>query len=278
MTLQSGTLLGIPLFERFAASSQQALDAVFTRCHRDPACHGAFPHLTAEWARLRASIAARPVTLPARLSPTRTTVRLDSELLGSVIHHLLLSASTAAYIPLLIHTLAVAKDRQAVLAPVIRHLAGAGLPSADGNAVVGYPIRCTEPWARFQPGQLTGDHSYYYSAELADARWWQYVCSLIPVPGAAASYPLQEPSSVPVLMINGTADPQDPPASMSGARAIWPNSRLLIEPGQSHDISLPAWQQCDAGIVQAFIEHADAKKLNTECLSQVGLPAFPLSW
>jgi pimeloyl-ACP methyl ester carboxylesterase len=49
MTLLGGTLLGIPLFERFPQASQQALDQVLTRCVSDPACHDAFPRLDTEW-------------------------------------------------------------------------------------------------------------------------------------------------------------------------------------------------------------------------------------
>ena len=79
-------------------------------------------------------------------------------------------------------------------------------------------------------------------------------------------------------MINGTADRQDPPASMSGAQDIWPGSRLLIEPGQSHDIDLQAWMQCDAGLIQTFVEQANAKGLDTSCLTQVALPSLPSQW
>jgi hypothetical protein len=79
-------------------------------------------------------------------------------------------------------------------------------------------------------------------------------------------------------MINGTADPQDPPANMSGAQDIWPNSRLLAEPGQSHEIDFGAWTQCDAGLIQAFVEHANARQLNASCLTQVALPSFPAHW
>ena len=78
-------------------------------------------------------------------------------------------------------------------------------------------------------------------------------------------------------MINGTADPQDPPASMSGAQQIWPDSRLLAEPGQSHEIDQGAWQ-CDADLIRVFVEHANAKQLNASCLTQVVLPSFPTVW
>ena len=79
-------------------------------------------------------------------------------------------------------------------------------------------------------------------------------------------------------MINGTADPQDPPANMSGGQKIWPNSRLLTEPGQAHSIDLRVWLQCDADLVQAFVQHASASGLDTGCLAQVALPPFPAHW
>ena len=62
-------------------------------------------------------------------------------------HQMLLSADTAAYVPLLIHSLAAAKDQPAAVAAVIRHLLANGLlPSSESQSVIGYPIRCAEPW------------------------------------------------------------------------------------------------------------------------------------
>jgi pimeloyl-ACP methyl ester carboxylesterase len=280
MTLISGTLLSIPLYEQVPQASQQALDSVFARCASDPACHGAFPHLAAEWAQLRASLAAQLVTLPAAQSPTGTAIQVDDDVLASEVHQLLTGASTAVYIPLLIHTLATAKNQAAALATVARQIQAAGLPQGGflPVSVISYPIRCAEPWARYRPGQIADPSSYYYQYILADAQFWQYACTLIPAPGAAASYGPPKPSDVPVLMINGTADPQDPPANMSGAQAIWPDSRLLSEPGQSHNIDYLAWTQCAAGLTQAFIEHANAKQLDASCLTQVALPPFPTQW
>jgi pimeloyl-ACP methyl ester carboxylesterase len=279
MTLLGGTLLGIPLFERFPQASQQALDQVFARCASDPACHDVFPRLGAEWATLRASLARSPVNVPAALSPTATAIRLDDALLAAGVHQLLLSANAAVYLPLLIHSLFTVKDQPGALAGVVRQMTVHGLlPGPESQSVIGYPIRCAEPWARLLPAQITGTSSYYYQANVQGARWWQYVCTLIPAPGDAADYGPQRPSQVPVLMINGTADPQDPPANMSGAQRVWPSSRLLAEPGQSHTTDLRAWLQCGADLVQAFIEHASASGLNLSCLAKVARPSFPLQW
>ena len=85
-------------------------------------------------------------------------------------------------------------------------------------------------------------------------------------------------TDTPVLMINGTADPQEPPANMAGAQRIWPNSLQIIEPGQSHSIDINAWNQCDGTLVRTFVETASVKGLNTGCLAQVTLPQFAVSW
>ena len=218
------------------------------------------------------------MTLPAAQSPTGTAIHLDNAWLAFQVHQLLTGASTAVYVPLLIHTLAATKNRAAALAEAIRQLQAAGRLPSDTflpESVISYPIRCAEPWARYQPGQIADPSSYYYQYIQADAQFWQYACTLTPAPGAAASYGPPKPSNMPVLMINGTADPQDPPANMSGAQAIWPDSRLLVEPGQSHEINLEAFTQCDAGLIQTFVEHANAKQLNASCLTQVALPSFP---
>ncbi len=280
MTLLSGTLLSVPIFEWFPRASQQALDSVFARCAGDPPCRGAFPYLAAEWARLRASVASQPVTVPARQSPTGAAIRLDADGLATEVHQLLMmSAGTAAYLPLLIHTLVVAKDKPAAVAMIARHFIAAGLAdTGGGDSIIGYPIRCAEPWARLQPGQVSGSSSYYYPYWQGQARWWQYVCTLVPAPGAAARYGPQQPSAVPVLMINGSADPQDPPANVSGAAGIWPNGRLLIAPSQAHGIDLSTWLRCDTDLVQSFVEHANARQLQVGCLSDVTLPVFPLHW
>jgi pimeloyl-ACP methyl ester carboxylesterase len=280
MTLLSGTLLSVPIFERFPRASQQALNRVFARCAGDPPCHAAAPHLAADWARLRASVAARPVTLPARQSPTGAAIRLDGDGLATEVHQLLMmSASTAAYLPLLIHSLAVARDKRAAVATIARQLVAAGLVNSGGDdSAIGYPVRCAEPWARLRPGQVSGTGSYYYPYWEGQARWWQYVCTLIPASGAAARYGPQAPSAVPVLMINGTADPQDPPSNMPGTGSLWPNSRLLIAPGQAHGIDSGSWQHCEAGIVRAFVEQANAGRVNASCLSEAALPAFPVHW
>ena len=60
MTLLSGTLLTVPVLERFPQSGQDALDTVMTECGRDLSCHRAFPRLSSDWSTLWGALAESP--------------------------------------------------------------------------------------------------------------------------------------------------------------------------------------------------------------------------
>jgi pimeloyl-ACP methyl ester carboxylesterase len=262
MTLLAGSLLGIPLLERFPAASEQALDELFARCASDPACSVDFPHLAADWTTLRSAKWVDDVTL------------------ADGVHQVLMFAGTAAYLPLAINSLLATNGQRAALNSLARKMSDRGLTSGSGGSrsVIGYPIGCAEPWAQLTATDITDPASYYYRASVLSAQWWQYVCTLVPMSKAASDYGPARVTKTPVLMINGSADPQDPPANMAGAEQIWPNSRQIVEPGQSHSIDINSWMQCDGTLVMAFVDSASVTGLNTGCLAQVSLPAFQTSW
>jgi pimeloyl-ACP methyl ester carboxylesterase len=274
MTLSGGTLLDVPIFEVMPDSSQAALDALFARCDDDAACHAAFPTLRDDWRSLFDSVTADPVVLPADRSPDGETFTLTAEVLAGGVHELLLSADTAAQLPLIIHAFATAPDRVGFLDAYADRLAEepAGA-SSDSFLLMPLAIRCAEPWATFAPDEVAAQRadSYYAAAMLENARWWEQACSVMPTAGAAAGYEPAATSDVPVLMLNGDADPQDPPANMAGASELWPNSVQIVEPGQGHQIS--SWA-CSESIVAAFVEAGTAADLDTACIEFVAPPPF----
>jgi pimeloyl-ACP methyl ester carboxylesterase len=119
-----------------------------------------------------------------------------------------------------------------------------------------------------------GAGSYELSTTLANAEYWQHVCALWPSAGATADYGPAAVSDTPVLILNGTADPQDPPGNMAGAARLWPNSRQVAQPHQSHHIT--QWT-CHESIIDTFIDHGSTHALNTRCVTTVPLPAFSLT-
>jgi pimeloyl-ACP methyl ester carboxylesterase len=278
MSLESGTLLTIPIYEREPGNSQLALEHVFARCDADPACHQAFPHLAADWAALWASLGKSPWVVPAAQSPTRKTLRLDQDTLAAGIYQAL-ETSDIAPIPVLVHTLGAATNKTAALLSVAKVLQAAGLTGTGGGAtpMMLYEIECAEPWAIDQPGALSDQRaSFDYQNDLNTARWYQYVCPLIPKSAAAVGSQQLTASRVPVLSFNGDADPTDQPRNMAGMQIFWPDSREIVLPGQGHYVTSASWP-CEGALTQAFIEQASVAHLDTSCLAAIPAPAFDLT-
>ena len=57
-------------------------------------------------------------------------------------------------------------------------------------------------------------------------------------------------SNVPVVFVNGTADPADPPANVAAAPATMPNALLVSIPSGSHDVAATG---CIPALSTAFI-------------------------
>ncbi len=276
MTLLSGTLLDVPVFERFPENAQRALDLVFAECERDPACQQAFPALQADWAALWGSVAASPWVVPADQSPSGTEVSLDSSWVASKLHDLLLVATTQTRIPLLVHTLGATEDRIPALLAVTRAYPESPDAGSTEQQMLPYVIRCNEAWAHDDPSRLVGTDSFEYERDKSGAEWWRDVCALIPDASDTTATAELTKSDVPVLALNGEEDPQDPPGNMAGAEEIWPNSLALTVPGQGHDID-PGSAACEIPLIKSFIDEGGVNNLDTTCLSQLSGPSFDLT-
>jgi pimeloyl-ACP methyl ester carboxylesterase len=277
MTLMNGTLLTVPMFEREPGNSQLALDHVFALCESQPGCHQAFPHLAADWAALWASLGKSPWVLPAAQSPTGKTERLDQNTLANSVYQAL-HASEIAPIPVIVHTLGAATNKLAAWISVAKALQAAGLSGTGGGAtpMMQYEILCAEPWASSTPAALSDQRgSFDYQNDLNTARWWQYVCPLIPKSAAAVASQQLTKSRVPVLAFSGDADPNDQPRNMAGAQQFWPDSRDITLPGQGHSVTPASWT-CEGALIETFIARASVAHLNTGCLATVA-PAFDLT-
>jgi pimeloyl-ACP methyl ester carboxylesterase len=276
MTLLSGTLLDVPVLERFPESAQRALDNVFAECERNAACQQAFPQLRADWDALWRSVNAAPWVVPADRSPDGTEAVFDANWVASGMHEMLFVATTHTRIPLLVHTLGAADDKVAALLAIAQAYPDTTSTGSGDEQMLRYLIRCNEAWARYDPDQLVGTDSFEYERDRNDAEWWQSVCTSIPEAGDTASAAAPPPSDVPVLALNGEEDPQDPPANMAGATAVWPNSLALTVPGQGHDID-PASAGCEIPLIQSFIDQGAVTGLDTTCLAQLPPPECDLT-
>ena len=273
MTLLSGTLLDVPVFERFPESAQRALDRVFAECERDAACQRAFPPLRTDWDALWSSVNAAPWVVPADQSPTAP--RSSSTRTGS--HRGCTTccyvATTHARIPLVVHAVGAAEDRVAALLAVTQAYP-APAPRARATSRCSAFIRCNEAWAHYDPDQLVGIDSFEYKRDLSDAEWWRTCVRSSPKPATPPRRPAHEVQC---------------PYSPSTARRIrrtrpptWQEPSDLAEqpsltvPGQGHDID-PVSAPCVIPLVQSFVDRGAVTGLDTTCLSQLPPPTFDLS-
>ena len=276
LTLISGTPLTIALFERRPGNAQLALDHVFGLCQSQPACHRAFPHLAADWAALWASLGKSPWILPAAQSPTGKAERLDQDTVAAMVYQALYDGNIGP-IPVVVHTLGAATDKLAAWVSVARAFPAASGGASSANQMMRYAIQCDEPWESYRPAALSDQRgSFYYQTDLESARWWQYVCSLIPKSAAAAGHEQPTVSTVPLLAFNGAYDPVEQPRNWAGAQKAFPGSREIALPGQGHNTT-SSWDVCAGPLTQAFIEQAGVAHLNTGCLAAASAPPFDLT-
>jgi len=92
---------------------------------------------------------------------------------------------------------------------------------------------------------------------------------IVPADGEALA------SDVPMLLIVGEADPQNPPANVADAPSEFPNSLTVVVPGQAHTVGHLG---CMPSIIESFIEAGTVDGLDVSCAATgVPLPSFRTS-
>jgi pimeloyl-ACP methyl ester carboxylesterase len=261
-TLIGGTLLEVPIFERFPANSQRALAMAFARCARDPACRATYPDPAGDLRALTTRLDAGPVELPVTDPSTGEPARFTRSMLGPGLHTLLRDPATAALVPRVLHS-ASRGDWNDVLS-LQPGSAGSDAPSW---VLMNLTILCHEPWARLDPARMAGpgDRSYLSYADVRTLTVPEAVCALVPPPEPAAVYAPPVPVGVPMLFINGEVDPQDPPANVVAASRSYPDSLTVTAAGESHQFTRPG---CLATVIEAFIATASTQGLRSTCLAE----------
>jgi pimeloyl-ACP methyl ester carboxylesterase len=79
---------------------------------------------------------------------------------------------------------------------------------------------------------------------------------------------------VPVLLLAGDADPQDPPGNLTGWRTMFPDGRLVTVPGLAHGVIAYG---CLRLVVARFVASATTRGLDASCARRVPLPPIELS-
>jgi pimeloyl-ACP methyl ester carboxylesterase len=252
-TLDGASLPGSPVYELAARNAERALRLVTARCVAQTACRRAFPDTRAELAQMLARD-------PEGADDLATTVAV-----------LLRSPDDAVRVPLLVHQAAAGDG-----APLAREFAGhlgAELDARSRLPMFWITI-CGESWARFDAAatERASRGSFLARASVARAQLFRRACGAVPHVERAAEP--SGPSTVPVLLLAGNADPQDPPGNLAGWRRAFPNARLVIARGLGHGTIAYG---CLRLVVARFVGAGSARRLDTGCAGRVPLPRFELS-
>jgi pimeloyl-ACP methyl ester carboxylesterase len=274
VVLDGGTLLDVPILELIAANSQRALDILFDRCAADRACKQAFPDLRAEFDVVMKRISKHPVTTSVSHPWTGDPIVVDAPTFAAAVHGALLEETVIADLPRLVH--AAYRDRWDQVAQAIA-LAAGPMSRDTGQLVMSFVIRCSEAWARFDPVETarSGAGSYLRDVEVAIAEAQATSCAYAPKGVVPADDDKPVTSDVPVLLVLGGSDPQNPPANVADAPRDLPNSLTLVLPGHAHTVGHLG---CMPSIIESFIRAGAVDGLDVSCVSTgVPLPPFRTS-
>lgn len=271
VTLGGGSLLDIPVFERWAYNGQRALDLIFERCQADPACQDAFPNLREEFNALLARLASQPVKITFS-NPALGSAAITPEYLAPVIRLMTKDAKNDSALPLLIQRAYQENNWD----DFIQFIETNGNYEWWGPQIMEHVIRCSEKWAAFDPEEVArlGEGSYLKGFDVWLAQNQAASCKYTPHGETPEGRDPQPGSLVPVLIFNGDWDPIDPPDNMAGAKALWPNSTTLVLPYQGHSLSDYTAITCLWSIEDEFIQTGSAEGLDTGCLKNIQPTAF----
>jgi hypothetical protein len=143
-------------------------------------------------------------------------------------------------------------------------------PLDPNQLVMHNEIICFEPWAdgSAEAMQQYGKCSYYLNVALENLPEDSRAGNLLRRPLPEAIYAPQIGSKIPVLVLVGELDDQNPLENMAGAQELWPNVQIVMEPGQGHSSTVTS---CRIDIENVFISDP-LKTLDTTCLKDSAPP------
>jgi len=247
----SGSLLDVPLWQLSNTAQQHALDTVLDRCEGDASCKAAFPPVRVMLfdviTRLTASPATVTVTDP-HSGATRHATITASVFVGVLADYFLDNVQDAANLPAFLYAADLGDWPR-----LAQQLTVSAPPTNPTQTLVAaQSIICSDAWARMDPAAIraSGGRSLFTQHEVDIANARRAFCAAWPS-ATGASGPVR--SAAPVVFLNGTADPDDPPANVAGAVAYMPNSLSVSVKDYGHGVLDQDSSRCLANDANVFL-------------------------
>lgn len=270
-TLTGAALLGTHAQEQWPRTRQDALEALFAACAADPVCNTAYPKLPAEFEAVLDGLDAGPASVNVVDPQTRRTVSVSftRNALHAVVTQMLLDTAQARTLPHLIHQ-AYGRKYTGLAQAYLQILSATNDMTRN---MMRAPLYCYEDWAAADSKVLTRQArgTYFATEELNLALVRQSACQFLPPNPLPEGFAAGISSAVPVLILQGYADPETPPEFVAGAEAALPNSLVVAFPGEAHAM---ADQTCRFTLFTQFIRQGTIEGLDTGCVQALRLPQF----
>jgi pimeloyl-ACP methyl ester carboxylesterase len=253
-----------------AVHSQRALDEVSKRCAESEFCNLAYPELNSEIDVLLARLRRQKISVKVLDSVTQqfTDQYLTETDLANLLRLMVYRPETVSILPQLIYQ----ANKSGHYAP-LKMLAMQYTDQLSAQISVGMhnSVVCTEdiPFIDKTGYDKASLANTYLGTRLLD--YLQTVCRAWPagVMDEDLKQPLQ--SSLPVLLLSGSADPITPPDYADRLTKGLTNAVHLIGPGQGHGLLLSG---CIPDLMQQFIETTTPSELDTACINDLNVDPF----
>lgn len=251
----------------FAHTLEDALALQSSQCAMSPPCRARYPvdmrtQLRKVMAELRVAPAGVEYRDPSTGESRRDTVTVDT--LTGLAFVFSYVPQTSALLPLVIDE--AAQGRYAPLMALSQLMANS--VGDQINRGMQWSVVCAEDAGRHEARPADADT--VLGAELTAMFFGP--CAAWPTGAAPADFHAPLRSSVPALLLSGELDPVTPPRYGEEVVQGLPNGRHLVLDGQGHGT---LGLGCMPKLVGQFIEGADAKALDADCLDALGyVPPF----
>lgn len=258
----------LPYLIPFGEATQSALDQLLADCALDPNCAQVLPGGLGSVDEVIARLKAQParVELVDPRSGEAATIELDHELFMTGVRLTLYDASWASNLPLMLAA-AQAENYRPLMDFVVSFVVAVYSHIYIGMNI---SVACSEDVARIGDADLS---------EAADTRsgartMQEYIDTCADWPKSTLAPDWAEPvsSSVPVLLMNGAADPATPPSSAELAGGSLNNAKVVVFPKVGHGTSNAG--ECVNELIRTFIDQPDPAALDTSCVAATERPPF----
>ncbi|NQV85621.1 MAG: alpha/beta hydrolase [Woeseiaceae bacterium] len=263
----------ISLGPEIATESQKAVDNILARCAEEAACNERFPDIAGDFRVIVAALRASPeqIRVPHPSTGRMEDVSFGAGELAAAIRLLAYHPNSIAMMPLLIHEAGAGN-----YVPLASQYLMTMIAMMDSMSLgMHNSVMCAEDVPFYDKTTidydgLTASYMGTFQLEALEA-----ICSVWPAGPIDDEFKLPLPTSLPVLLLSGDADPITPPRYAELAAVNLSNARHLIGKDQGHG---QIGVGCTPRLIADFIASADPKSVDAKCLERSFVMPFFLDF